>query len=188
MQFGYGRLSHRHGHDEQRALLLAAGCRRIVFDQQGQVSELEAIKNMLATYPASTSPILTVCSLDRAAKNMTGLLALIAGLHEKGIGFRSLAEKLEISPDRGREAFQTIAALIQFRRAIAVEKSDLGVRAAEEKDRQTGRRAKLDAKAVKKAAREIGSGRATVADMAAVLHVSVPTLYRYLAAFNARRD
>jgi DNA invertase Pin-like site-specific DNA recombinase len=130
---------------------------------------------------------LVVCSLDRLAKNLTQVFDLIAELPATGIHLISLEENWHLSPVHGHETLQTLSDLARFRQKIAAEKSVLGLRAAKDKERQTGRPRAVDSSKLAKAANEIQSGIRTVAQIAEELGVSPATLYRNLADLRNQR-
>jgi DNA invertase Pin-like site-specific DNA recombinase len=163
---------------------MAAGCRRIFVDEWGEANELQRVKSELASCPGGTHPTLVVCSLDRAAKNYTSLLALVLGLQADGTRFLSLAEDWNIGPDSGHELLRAVRDLAKFRRTVALNRSNLGLLAAEKKGRLSGRPRSLNKKEIEEAASIIRSGRTTVAELAKAMKIGTATLYRYLSTMN----
>jgi DNA invertase Pin-like site-specific DNA recombinase len=187
-RFGYGRFFDSEDRREQHQLLTRAGCRQIFFDRSGEFTELENVRATLGSFPATSYPTLTVCSLSTAAPNSTVLVDLIIGLSEAGIGFHSLTGDWKITAESGQERLKMLHDLTAFRREIATKKSRLGVRAAEEKERHTGRPRKIDEMKLRSVARAIREGRATVAKVASEMGVSVGTLYRNLSTLKNSND
>jgi DNA invertase Pin-like site-specific DNA recombinase len=177
---GYDLLSGRDNGHEQRQKLMAKGCRHVFVDEWGKSVELQRVKNELAT-SGMTEPTLVVCSLDRAANNYTSLLALVLGLEADGTRFLSLAENWFIGPDNGHELLRAVRDLAKFRRTVAVNRSNLGLLAAEKKGRLSGRPRSLSPEEIEKAASIIRSGQTTVAELAKVMKIGTATLYRYLS-------
>jgi DNA invertase Pin-like site-specific DNA recombinase len=186
MQIGYGRIPHGGNKYDQDARLRATGCDWIVFDRPGEIKVLQEATLQLSS-SLSRSRELVVCSLDRLAKNLTHLFELIMEFPAKGIHLISLEERWHLSPVHGQETLQTITDLARFRQKIATEKSILGLRSAESKERQTGRPRAIDSKKLAQAANKIQSGMRTVAQIAGELGVSPATLYRNLADLKNQR-
>lgn len=186
MRIGYGRILHGSNEYEQRDQLMSANCDPIVFDKPGETTVLQWTKLQLSS-PLTRPRELVVCSLDRLAKNLTQLFDLIAELSTTGIHLISLEEKWHLSPAHGHETLKTISDLARFRQRIAAEKSVLGLRAAKDKERQTGRPRAVDPSKLVQAAKEIQSGTRTVAQIAGELGVSPATLYRNLADLRSQR-
>ncbi len=60
-------------------------------------------------------------SLDRLGRSLQDLIAIVAGLRKRGIGFRSLHEALDTTTPGGRLVFHVFAALAEFIRELIVE-------------------------------------------------------------------
>ncbi|MFF4764268.1 recombinase family protein [Streptomyces sp. NPDC001292] len=63
---------------------------------------------------------LVVPSLDRLGRSIQGLIALVSGLRKRGIGFTSLHEALDTTPQGGRLVFHVFAAVAEFIRSEPV--------------------------------------------------------------------
>src|SRR5260370_3241011 len=61
---------------------------------------------------------LVVWKLDRLGRSMVHLVTTVAGLGERGIGFRSLTEAIHTTTNGGRTIFATFARLAPFRRRL----------------------------------------------------------------------
>ncbi len=60
-----------------------------------------------------------VWKLDRLGRSTKDLLAVVTGLGERGVGFRSLAEAVDTTTAGGRLVFHIFAALAEFEQAPA---------------------------------------------------------------------
>lgn len=94
MRVGYARVStHEQNLDLQLDELKRAGCEEIVTDKiSGSVSErpgLEKLQNYLRK-----GDVLVVWRLDRLGRSLKHLIAYVAKLEEKGIGFHSVTESI----------------------------------------------------------------------------------------------
>ena len=73
---------------------------------------------------------LIVSSLDRLGRPLQDLIAIVAGLRKRGVGFRSLKEALDTTTPGGRLVFHVFAALAEFIRELIVEGTIEGLDAA----------------------------------------------------------
>lgn len=172
-------------------MLRGADCRFLFFDSKDEREQRELKKcvDRLASYTDGrghigfVQPTLVVCSLDRLASSIDRLTEIIGELKGKGIAIEILREDI-----RGESA-AVLAGVLRlvgdFRRENIADKSQRGVLVAEKRSRQTGRPAKLTEAKLELALREMAEGK-IVAEVAKRAGVSVPTLYRYRAAYDRR--
>lgn len=73
-----------------------------------------------------------------------------------------------------------IGALAEFERALIIERTKAGQRAAKLRGKHIGRRRKLSASQIEHAKIMIGTGQHTISTMASVLGVERTTLWRTL--------
>jgi hypothetical protein len=138
--------------------LTEAGCIRIFADKKsGKNVEREELWKALDYLRAGDT--LVVPSLDRLGRSLQDLIAIVAGLRKRGIGFRSLHEALDTTTPGGRLIFHVFAALAEFIRELIVEGTYEGLAAA---------RALL------------AQPDATIASIARLLGVSRATIYKYV--------
>jgi DNA invertase Pin-like site-specific DNA recombinase len=99
--------------DRQIHALTEAGCIRIFSDKKsGKNAEREELwKALDYLRPGDT---LVVPSLDRLGRSIQDLIALVSGLHKRGVGFTSLHENLDTTTPGGRLVFHVFAALAEF--------------------------------------------------------------------------
>jgi DNA invertase Pin-like site-specific DNA recombinase len=71
-----------------------------------------------------------VLELSRLGRSLTDLLARVAGLRRRGIGFTSLHENLDTTTPGGRLVFHVFAALAEFIRELIAEGTREGMAAA----------------------------------------------------------
>ncbi|WP_281181966.1 recombinase family protein [Actinomadura macra] len=82
---------------------------------------------------------LVVPSLDRLGRSLQDLIALVAGLRKRGIGFRSLHEAIDTTTPGGRLVFHVFAALAEFIRELIVQGTNEGLAAARPRGQRLGR-------------------------------------------------
>ncbi|WP_329235081.1 recombinase family protein [Actinoallomurus sp. NBC_01490] len=127
---GYARVSTGGQRlDPQTHALTEAGCIRIFADKKsGKNVEREQLWKALDYLRAGDT--LVVPSLDRLGRALQDLIAIVAGLRKRGIGFRSLHEALDTTTPGGRLVFHVFAALAEFIRELIVEDTHEGLAAA----------------------------------------------------------
>ncbi|KAB2390427.1 recombinase family protein [Actinomadura montaniterrae] len=170
---GYARVSTGRPLDRQLAALEQAGCARIYADKKsGQnVERAELWKALEYARPGDT---LVVPSLDRLSRSLKELIAIVAGLRTRGIGFRSLHEAIDTTTPGGRLVFHVFAALAEFIRELIVE----GTREGREATPTRGRPSALTPDQVRRARSLLTRPDESVASIARLLGVSRSTLYR----------
>ena len=130
--------------------------------------------------------ILHVHSIDRLARNLQDLLAIITGLKEKGVTVKFHKEKLDFAGNEGEgkgDAFQElqlhiIAAVAQFERSLILERQREGIAIAKKngKYKKVGRKPALSGERVNELRSKLEKGT-TVAALAREYGVSRQTIY-----------
>ncbi len=111
---GYARVSPGDQHsDLQVDALEAAGCYRVFVDTaSGALAARPALDQLLDQLrPGDT---LVVWKLDRLGRSLRHLVDTIAGLADRGVGFRSLREQVDTTTPGGKLVFHVFAALAEF--------------------------------------------------------------------------
>ena len=70
---------------------------------------------------------------------------MLTGLAARGVQFRSLTESLDTTTPTGKLTFHVIGALAEFERAIIIERTTAGLKAAKARGVQLGRKPSLTA-------------------------------------------
>jgi DNA invertase Pin-like site-specific DNA recombinase len=73
---------------------------------------------------------LVVVRLDRLARSVSHLLAVIEQLEAKGAHFRSLHDPIDTTTPQGMFSLQVLGAVAQLERALIAERTKAGLRAA----------------------------------------------------------
>src|SRR5690606_34181502 len=81
---------------------------------------------------------LVVVRLDRLARSVSHLLAVIEDLAAKGAHFRSLRDPIDTSTPQGMFSLQVLGAVAQLERSLISERTKAGVKAAKAKGRLPG--------------------------------------------------
>src|SRR5262245_42840451 len=121
MLIGYARVSTQ---DQTLALqkdaLDEVGCERIFTDTaSGARAERAALAEALEYVRKGDT--LVVWKLDRLGRSLGHLIETVTGLHERGIGFRSLTEQIDTTTSGGKLIFHIFGALAEFERDIIRE-------------------------------------------------------------------
>lgn len=185
---GYARVSTL---DQDPALqtdaLDAAGCYRVWTDKaSGKLDKRPQLDRVLDQLrPGDT---LVVWRLDRLGRSMKHLIAVVADLEERGIGFRSLTENIDTTTPAGKLIFHIFGALAEFERELIRERTMAGLTAARARGRSGGRRTVMTPEKLKVAREMLDDPDAnhTVAKVAETIGVSRSALYRALADDKAR--
>ena len=136
---GYARVSTAHqSPDMQIDALKQAGAERIWTEQvSGGRDDRPELAALLAY--ARRGDVLAVWRLDRLGRSLPHLLKVVEDLDAAGVELRSLTEAIDTTTAGGRLVFHVFAAVAQFERALAGERSAAGVAAARAAGRNPGR-------------------------------------------------
>ena len=178
MKIGYARIStDGQTLDAQIGALEAAGCDRIYKEvASGARSDRKVLAEVLDYL--RPSDVLVAYKLDRVARSLPHLIEIMDRLSKSDIGFQSLTEEINTTTPGGRLVFHVMAAISEFERDLIKERTAAGLQAARAKGRIGGRPRKMTADKVEAAKELLASGKA-VRDVADMLGISVPTLYRW---------
>lgn len=178
---GYARVSTT---DQDAALqhdaLTAAGCVRTWTDTaSGSTSTRPELDSLLASLLAGDT--LVVWRLDRLGRSLSHLLAVIADLTERGVGFRSLRESIDTTTAAGRLQLAIFGALAEFERELIRERTVAGLAAARARGRLGGRPSVMTPAKLAAARALLEQPGQTVTSVAASMSLARSTLARHLA-------
>ena len=135
---GYARVStEEQGTDPQRDELHAAGCTAIL---EEHASGADRSRPVLARLLRDIRPgdTLVVVRLDRLARSVGHLLAVIEQLEASGAHFRSLRDPIDTTTPQGMFSLQVLGAVAQLERALIAERTKAGLHAARARGRVGG--------------------------------------------------
>ena len=173
MRIAYARVSTRDQNLEmQLDALNKAGCKRIFTDKlSGAQVERPGLKEALSHLREADT--LVVWKLDRLGRSVKGLVDLVNELEARKVHFQSISDGVDTKTARRALLFSHYAALAQMERELILERTRAGMEAARSQGRVGGRKRQMtDSKASGTPPREVAHS----------LHVSVPTLYRWVPA------
>jgi DNA invertase Pin-like site-specific DNA recombinase len=142
-QIGYARVStDDQVHDAQIDELRAAGCDRIYQEHGSGASRarpvLTKLLGELTAGELTAGDVLVVVRLDRLARSVSHLLAVIEDLEERGVHFRSIRDPIDTSTPQGMFSLQVLGAVAQLERALIAERTKAGIKAAKARGRLPG--------------------------------------------------
>ncbi|MYT22829.1 recombinase family protein [Streptomyces sp. SID7760] len=180
IRIGYARVSTGGQKlDRQIDALTLAGCRRIFPEKKSGKNDLRPeLKACHAFLQAGDT--LVVPSLDRYGRSLQDLVNMVAELRTRQIGFTSLHEKLDTMTPGGRLIFHVFAALAEFIRELIVQGTNEGLAAARARGRVGGRPTVVNDKLLRAARDMLPNPENSIETIAALLGVSVGTLYNHI--------
>jgi DNA invertase Pin-like site-specific DNA recombinase len=183
---GYARVSTgQQDPAMQVAALKAAGVdgRRIYTDvMSGRRDDRPGLRRCLAALQEGDT--LVVWKLDRLGRSVQHLVKVVNDLSSRGVGFRSLTESIDTTTNGGRLIFHVFAAIAEFERDLIAERTQEGLKQALANGHKPGRPRALTGEQAA-LARQMHEDGKPVAQIARVLGVSRPTIYRVTGAGQA---
>ncbi|ANS31327.1 site-specific recombinase [Rhodococcus opacus] len=186
MELGYARVStSKQDLTRQIDALRKAGVDHAnvyVDKKSGATTDRPGLQALLGY--ARGGDVIVVHTLDRLGRTVRDTLNLIHDLHQRGIGFRNLADPIRIdstNPDdpMGQLAVVLLALFGQMERTYAVERAAHARSVATEKGRRSGRPSVVtDAQLAY--ATQLREGGATIAEITDKTGLTRSTLYRHL--------
>lgn len=117
-----------------------------------------------------------VWKLDRLARDMADLLAILKRLTDSGVMFKSLTEGFDTSSPVGKLLIHVLGALAQFERDLVVERTKAGVAAHRARGGRVGQPAKIVGAKYAKGETMLKAGK-SVTLVAAALGTTATTVY-----------
>src|SRR3954465_7767435 len=171
--YGYARVSTT---DQdlavQEAALRAAGCEMIRAEKKSGTtttgrSELQTLLDFMRK-----SDVIVVTRIDRLARSITDLAAIVRTLEHKGVALRATDQPIDTATAAGRCFLQMLGVFAEFETAIRKERQMEGIAKAKAEGVYKGRKPSIDAAQVRALAaeglggtaiaRRLGIGRASV--------------------------
>jgi DNA invertase Pin-like site-specific DNA recombinase len=176
MKYGYARVSTEDQRaDLQIAALHKAGCEHVFTDTaSGAASKRPELTKCLGSLRAGDT--LVVWKLDRLGRSLSHLVTVLGELQDKGVAFQSLTEAIDTGTAAGRLMGHILGALAEFERALIVERTNAGLKAAKKRGQKLGRKPSLTEEQ-RQHARELLDRGESPAAVARLLNVCRATLY-----------
>jgi DNA invertase Pin-like site-specific DNA recombinase len=183
MLIGYGRTSttdQQAGIQAQERDLCAAGCDKLFIEQVSSIGKRQQLDAALDYVREGDTLIVT--KLDRLARSVPDLLAMVARLEAKSVALRVLAmsgsQPLDTGTAIGKLMLAVIGAVGQFEREMMLERQREGIAEAKRDGRYKGR-----APTVQRQAAEImrlKNAGVTPTEIATRLGIGRASVYRVL--------
>lgn len=174
MIVGYARVSTSDQNlDVQLAELDAHGCERVFTDQAtGTNTERRGLSELLDFVREGDT--LVVVRLDRFARSLSDLYAMLDRLTQQGVSFHCLRQTIDTSTSAGKLTLAILGAVSEFENDLRRERQREGIARAKERGIYKGRKRTVDEEEVR---RLHGSGWRPTA-IATHLAISRSSVYR----------
>ncbi len=184
---GYARTSTTEqiaGLEAQERDLQAAGVERIFREQTSSVgarAQLDAALDYLRDGDA-----LVVTKIDRLARSVADLCAIVARIERKGASLRILAMNLDTASPTGRLVLNVIGSVAQFEREVMLERQRESIAKAKGEGKYKGRAPTARAKSAD--VHRLAADGLTREAIAAQLKIGVTSVYRALREANGGQN
>ncbi|WP_431064804.1 recombinase family protein [Methylotuvimicrobium sp.] len=181
MIIGYARTSTTEqiaGLEAQLRELEAAQCKKIFQEQVSSVSVRAQLEAALEF--TREGDVLVVTKLDRLARSVADLMAIIQTLEKKQAGLRILNLGMDTQTPTGKLMLTVLGGVAQFEREIMLERQREGVAKAKAAGKYKGR--KPLAAELRQEVIELAANGVTKTQIARQLNIGEASVYRILAA------
>lgn len=171
---GYARVSSTsQSLDIQIEQLKAVGCEQIFAEKRSGRTTTERDQLEEALKWVREGDVFVVTRLDRLARSIIDLRAIVDQLNAKGVGFRVLQQAgMDTTTSEGRLMLSMLAAFAEFEADIRKERQADGIAKAKEAGVYRGRKASIDAAAITRMRAE-GLGATEIAKALGITRTSV---------------
>ncbi|WP_042674005.1 recombinase family protein [Variovorax sp. CF313] len=184
MLIGYARVSTREQETHlQIDALRAAGAEVIFQEKTSSVGERVELRRCLREL--RPGDVFMVYKLDRVARSLPDLLAILEEIRIAGALVKSLTEPLDTTTAMGSFVIQILGAVAQLERGIIRERSIAGQRAARDRGNLPGRTRALSSEDEAEVVRLYGAGEYTMHALAVMFEVSDSVVKR--AVYRAKK-
>jgi DNA invertase Pin-like site-specific DNA recombinase len=181
MILGYARTSTTEqiaGLEAQERDLCAAGVERIFVEQTSSIGARAQLDAALDYLRAGDN--LVVTKIDRLARSVADLCAIVKRIEARGAALRILAINLDTATSTGKLMLNVLASVAQFEREMMLERQREGIAKAKGEGKYKGRAPTARAKAAD--VRRLADEGMTREAIAAKLNIGVASVYRALRA------
>jgi DNA invertase Pin-like site-specific DNA recombinase len=176
--YGYARVSTTDQDlSIQESALRAAGCDVIRSEKRTGTSRKGRTELQTLIDFARTGDTIVVTRIDRLARSIADLAAIVGHLQEKGITLKATEQPIDTSSAAGRAFLQMLGVFAEFETAIRRERQLEGIAKAKAEGIYKGRKPSIDANAVRALASQ-GLGGTEIARR---LKIGRASVYRLLS-------
>lgn len=181
MNVGYARVStNDQSLLRQEQELTAAGCETVYQEKVSAARGTNRPEWDACLRALRRGDTLVVVELSRLGRSSGQLADLLDDLQDRGIELRILNLGVDTSTPAGRLVFSIISAVAQLELDYLRERTRSGLAAARQQGRVGGSKRQITDKQIKKAHQLYDEGRFSMTEIARIVDVSRPTLYRHL--------
>ena len=135
---GYARVSTEEQHiDAQTEELQAHSC-EVLYQEHRSGADRDRPELARLLKEIRPGDVLVVVRLDRLARSVSHLLAIIETLKGRGAHFRSLRDPIDTTTPQGMLALQILGAIAEFERALIADRVKDGMKSAKARGRISG--------------------------------------------------
>lgn len=184
MIIGYARISTNVQDLELQVDALEKAGAEQVFQEKvtGTLKERPELSQCLCTL--RQGDVLVVWKLDRLARSLKNLVEIVQGLHDQGIGFKSLTESIDTTSSGRRLILHIFGVLAEFEHNLIRERTMAGLQVARARGRKGGRKPAMSDTDVRNAAAMLSNPDITKKEVAKHFNVSRTTLNAALARIS----
>lgn len=186
MKVGYARVSTTgQSLEVQLDALQSAGCEKVFKEKQsGKTADDREELNSALEY-VREGDVLVCTKLDRLARSMSDLWAIITKLESKGVGLKVLDQPLiDTTTREGKLVVTMFGYVAETERSLILERTNEGRAKAKAKGVRFGRKQKLDESKLRLVIDDFRQGRLSAQDLAEKHGISRSTLYRHMATLE----
>jgi DNA invertase Pin-like site-specific DNA recombinase len=184
MKYGYARIStiDQNADMQLKALQRAGVESKNIFKDELSGATTKRPSLLRCLKRLQDGDTLIVWKLDRLARSLRDLIAMVEDFDRRGVHFRSLTEEISTTTPGGKLTFHIFAALAEFERGIIIERTREGMKAARARGVRSGPKLKLSKQQTDHARKLFAKKNPpSREEVAALFKVSRTTLYRALA-------
>lgn len=181
--FGYARVStDDQDTGIQEAALRAAGCLAVFAEQRSGTTTAGRTELRRVLDIVRKGDVLVVTRIDRLARSIADLSAIVAELEGKGAHLRATEQPIDTTTPAGRAFLQMLGVFAEFETAIRRERQMEGIAKAKAAGIYKGRPATIDEETVRRLISE-GKGATEIAKLLGIGRASV---YRVIKRESAQ--
>lgn len=188
MLVGYARtstLDQKAGINAQVRDLVAAGCDKLFQEQVSSMDVANREQLALALDFVREGDTLVVTRLDRLARSVAHLMAILEALRAKEVELRILNLGIDTSTPTGKLMLTMLGGVAEFEREIMLERQREGIARAKAEGKYKGR--KPTAREKTKEILDLYGGGIGPAEIARRLAIGRASVYRVIAGVTAQR-
>ncbi len=180
MKIGYARVSTTgQDYNTQLSKLQGEGCEKVFSEKQSGKSADNRIELQRAIEFAREGDVLVITKLDRLARSMGDLWAIVRELEAKGVAFKVLDQAgMDTSSATGKLLFNILGSIAEFERDLINARTEEGRQAAKAKGIKFGRKAKLTDDQLAALRGDVDSGYLTKQEIADKYGIARNSVYR----------